>query len=282
MRRSAGLDRSTSVPPVPETVARRPRAPEVALRVSGALRRRMRRPGPPLTFAAVPGPIHPDDDMRHPQDTDGAHYARVGQSAVTAIGAALHAAGRNFDDVRSCLDMPCGYGRVLRLLAQRIDPARITACDINRQAIRFCATRFGVTPLRSNPDLAHLRLGTHDLIWCGSLVTHLDEQRAGQLLRAFTAALAPNGIAIVTIQAEAPAHGDFAPRHEDIAAALRRHGHFHIPYDGALFEYGHAWHSPQYIDEAFTAASNDTVRLVGHQPRGWDEYQDILAFRREA
>ncbi len=250
--------------------------------MSGALRRRMRRPGPPLTFAAVPGPIHSDDDMKDPQDADATHYARVGQSAVSAIERALQDAGRSLDDVRSCLDMPCGYGRVLRVLAQRIEPARITACDINRQAIRFCAQEFGVNALRSTPDVARLRLGSHDLIWCGSLVTHLDSQRVDELLRSFAGALVPGGVAIVTIHAEPPAHGQFAPLHDEVAAAFELHGHFHVPYDSALFAYGHAWHTPQYLGAAFAAAANGSVRLVSHQPRGWDEHQDVLAFRREA
>jgi SAM-dependent methyltransferase len=268
--------------PVPQTASRRGRAPEVALRVGGALRRRMRRPRPPLNFPAVAGPIHPDDDMRSPADADAAHYARVGRSAVDAIERALTAAGRGFGDVESCLDMPCGYGRVLRLLAREIAPERITACDINRQAIRFCATQFGVTPLRSTPSLDGMRLGRHDLIWCGSLVTHLDEERVGQLLRSFATALLPGGIAVVTIHAEAPRSGQFAGRHDEIARALREHGHFHVPYDGALFEYGHAWHTPDHICRAFGAASGDRVALVSHQPRGWDEHQDVLAFRRDA
>ncbi len=241
----------------------------------------MRRPQPPLRFPAVAGPIHPGDDMKHPEDLDGAHYARVGRSAVAAIGTALADAGRGFDDVTSCLDMPCGYGRVLRMLAEEIAPERITACDINRQAIRFCATQFGVTPLRSTPSLERMQLGRHDLIWCGSLVTHLDEERVAQLLRSFTDALAPGGIAIVTIHAEPPRSGEFAARSDEIATALATHGHLHIPYEGALFDYGHAWHTPDHVERAFAAASGDTVALVSHQPRGWDDHQDVLAFRRE-
>lgn len=250
--------------------------------MSGALRRRMRRAQPPLSFAAVTGAIHPGDDMKHPDDVDGAHYARVGRSAIDAIERALGEAGRSFADVGSCLDMPCGYGRVLRLLAQQIAPHRITACDINRQAIRFCAQEFGVTPLRSTPSLAHMRLGRHDLIWCGSLVTHLDEVRVGELLGSFADALEPGGIAIVTIHAEPPTTGEFAPRHAEIERALREHGHFHVPYEGALFDYGHAWHTPGHISRAFAAASGDGVRLVSHHPRGWDAHQDVLAYQRES
>jgi SAM-dependent methyltransferase len=250
--------------------------------VSGALRRRMRRPQPLLSFPAVTGAIHPDDDMKHPDDVDGTHYARVSRSAIDAIERALGAAGRSFADVGSCLDMPCGYGRVLRLLAQQIAPDRITACDINRQAIRFCAQEFGVAPLRSTPSLADMRLGRHDLIWCGSLVTHLDERRVGELLGSFADALKPGGIAIVTIHAEPPTTGEFAPRHAEIERALREHGHFHVPYDGALFDYGHAWHTPDHVSRAFAAASGDAVRLVSHHPRGWDAHQDVLAYRRES
>ena len=242
----------------------------------------MRRPRPPLTFAAVPGRVHPDDDMKRPEDEDAAHYARVGHSAVAAIGSGLAAAGRSFGDVDSCLDMPCGYGRVLRMLTQEIPGERITACDVNRRAIAFCAAEFGATPLRSTPSLERTRLGRYDLIWCGSLVTHLDERRVQLLLAHLAGALVPGGVAIVTIHGEPPASGPYVSLRDEIGSALRQRGQFHISYENALFEYGHAWHTPEYISRAFVAASNDGVRLASHEPCGWDDHQDVLAFQREA
>lgn len=242
----------------------------------------MRRSGPPLSYAGVAGRIHPDDDMKDPRDGDAAHYASVGRSAVAAIAKALGAADRGFDDVEACLDMPCGYGRVLRVLAQEIPGERITACDINRRAIAFCASEFGARPLRSTPNLDGMRFGRYDLVWCGSLVTHLDEQRVEQLLRRFAGALVPGGVAIVTIQAEPPVSGQWAPLGTQIAAALRERGHFHVPYEKVLFDYGHAWHTKDYIRQAFAAVSNDAIELVDHQPRGWDDHHDVLAFRLAA
>jgi len=224
----------------------------------------MRRPGPLLTFADVPGPIHPDDDMKRPEDVDAAHYASVGRSAVAS------------------LDMPCGYGRVLRLLAQEIPGERITACDINRQAIGFCASQFGATPLRSTPNLDSLPAQRYDLIGCGSLLTHIDERRVEQLVRRFAGALVPGGIAIVTIHAEPPASGPYASIGTQIDSALRERGHFHVSYENALFDYGHVWHTTQYVCEAFAAASDGAVQRVSHAPRGWDDHQDVLAFVREA
>jgi len=73
---------------------------------------------PPLSYDAVPGRIHPDDDMKHPQDADAAHYASVGRSALAAIGQALAAADRGFGDVEACLDMPCGPGPSARARAE--------------------------------------------------------------------------------------------------------------------------------------------------------------------
>ncbi|MCI0464995.1 MAG: class I SAM-dependent methyltransferase, partial [Gemmataceae bacterium] len=41
-------------------------------------------------------------------------------------------------DVQACLDLPSGYGRVTRLLAATIPAPRITAADVDREAVRFC------------------------------------------------------------------------------------------------------------------------------------------------
>lgn len=220
--------------------------------------------------------------MRAPADTDGAHYAKVGRSALDAIERGLKDAGRSFDDVQSCLDMPCGYGRVLRLLAQEIPGDRITACDINEEAIAFCAAEFGATPLRSTPDLDGTRFGSYDLIWCGSLVTHIVEPRVEQLLRRFAEALVPGGVAIVTIHREPPTSGPWARLHDEIATALAERGHFHVPYEGSEHEYGHAWHTTEFISERFAAVSDGAVQLVSQMPRGWDDHQDVLVFRRTA
>jgi SAM-dependent methyltransferase len=265
---------------VPATSSSRGRVWEIARRLGGALRRYAHPLGPPLTYAAVNGRIHREDDMKHPDDADASHYASVGRSAVAAIGRGLAAAGRDFGDVQACLDMPCGYGRVLRALAQEIPGERVTACDINRRAIGFCASEFGATPLRSTPGLDHLRFGRYDLIWCGSLVTHIDERRVEQLLRGFAGALVPGGVAILTIHAEPPSSGQFAPLRDEIAAALGERGEFHVAYDGALFDYGHAWHTADYIRGVFAAVSGDEVELVSHETRGWDDHQDVLAFQR--
>lgn len=76
------------------------------------------------------------------------------------------------------LDLPCGHGRVLRWLRAHYHYADITACDLDRDGVDFCAQQFRATPVYSRPNLSELNFDAQfDLIWVGSLVTHLDEKR---------------------------------------------------------------------------------------------------------
>jgi SAM-dependent methyltransferase len=76
------------------------------------------------------------------------------------------------------LDLPCGHGRVLRWLRAHYAYARITACDLDRDGVDFCAQQFGARPVYSAPDLRQVSFpGQFDLIWVGSLVTHLSQDR---------------------------------------------------------------------------------------------------------
>src|SRR5258708_6291328 len=76
------------------------------------------------------------------------------------------------------LDLPCGHGRVLRWLRAHYDYAKITASDLDRDGVDFCARQFRALPVYSKPDLKQLQFTAQfDLIWVGSLVTHLNCER---------------------------------------------------------------------------------------------------------
>lgn len=76
------------------------------------------------------------------------------------------------------LDLPCGHGRVLRWLRAHYGYANITACDLDRDGVDFCAGQLRATPVYSRPDLRDLPFKAQfDLIWVGSLVTHLNQER---------------------------------------------------------------------------------------------------------
>lgn len=145
----------------------------------------------------VPGVIEeisPNDQM-HEANPD--YYFQAGQLALRCVRLALLSAGRS--DAASILDLPCGHGRVLRILKAAFPEASLTACDINREGVDFCAEVLGATPVYSASHPKDVELeGPFDLIWVGSLLTHLDLDGTRAFLDLFESLLGPGGVLVFT------------------------------------------------------------------------------------
>src|SRR5262249_24889034 len=93
--------------------------------------------------------IHPGDGMYSISSPEA--YLSGGLSAVRCIHYILaRSAGHN--NVRSILDFPYGYGRVLRFLKARFPLADITSADIDPIAVDFCRRAFSVDSIVSSRD----------------------------------------------------------------------------------------------------------------------------------
>ena len=100
------------------------------------------------------------------------HYFRVGEGAINEIERLLD------NEPERILDLPCGHGRLMRWLRAAYPYAEIVGCDLDPDAVNFCAETFGSTPVQSHEDPAKIRIeGKFDLIVCGSLLTHLNGHR---------------------------------------------------------------------------------------------------------
>lgn len=225
----------------------------------------------------------PRDSMYRGNDE---HYRSVGRSAWRCITTALLSAG--VTEPRSILDMSCGAGRVLRVLARAFPNAALTACDLVKDGVDFCAEEFGATPVYSDVDLSKLAFESpFDLIWCGSLLTHLDAPLWLAPFRVFLRSLAPGGVAVVTL------HGRW------VAFRMRQGIDYGLPrdridailagYDAKGFGYA------DYVDQTGYGASVCTpawilgelasweeFRVVGYAEKQWDDHQDVLAIQRIA
>src|SRR5436190_9999797 len=98
--------------------------------------------------------ISPNDamfDRNHP-----AYYYKAGKSALNCIRLSLSAA--NKASISSILDLPCGHGRVLRYLQAEFPQAKITACDLDQDAVDFCAKTFECRGIYSQRNLSKLAL----------------------------------------------------------------------------------------------------------------------------
>ena len=142
--------------------------------------------------------ISPRDHMYNsydPPDRDG--YLSHGRAALDCIRVSLLASQK--ESAQSILDLPSGHGRVLRFLKAEYPHARLFACDIDHEAVDFCAQAFGATPVYGREHPAEIELEDQlDLIWCGSLFTHLDQSLWGEFLDLFESALVVGGILVFT------------------------------------------------------------------------------------
>src|SRR3954470_15750978 len=146
--------------------------------------------------------ISPRDTMFRWHERD--HYSSVGRSARECIGACMLAADEA--DAARILDFGCGYGRVLRVLSEEFPGASITACDVDREAVDFCERTFGASGVYASTDPREIRFEEEfDLIWVGSVFTHIDETAWQELLRVLAAALADDGLLVLTTEGPAVA-----------------------------------------------------------------------------
>lgn len=210
-------------------------------------------------------------------------YFKIGLSAMDCIEQAMQAA--RMQEAEHVLDLPCGYGRVLRFLARRFDSAQIHACELVPDASRYCAENFGAVPLQSTYDIGTLTLETRfDLIWCGSLVTHLTARRIADLLGFFSRHLNTGGLAVITT------HGDYvaerllthAPYYGLPHAAIttlindyRQNNFAYVDYPNSP-GYGVSLSTPEWVREQALNVGN--LREVYFGARGWNNHQDVFGF----
>jgi len=246
-----------------------------------------RRPAWP-TFPGVPGRIHPNDDILYAHDSVARHYDRSGRAAVSCIEEVLGETGRSLEELDSVLDMACGYGRVLRLLCERVDAQRVTACDVTAEAVAFCAYEFGARPLLSDPEFEGVPFETYDLIWVGSLVTHLDERLLGKFTAVLPRLLRPGGLLMITtlgefgIQDVSRYEDRLAGSQDELESRFRERGFVFVPYEGLEEGLGYAWHTPAFLIDAVEGASGESLRHHSSRLQGWDAHQDVISFRSAA
>jgi hypothetical protein len=214
-------------------------------------------------------------------------YFSVGESALENIVHALILSWRS--DVIRLLDVPCGHGRVMRHLRIAFPSSQLFACDIDKPGVDYCAENFDAIGIYSAPDLTEVAL-PHDLdvIWVGSLFTHLDKVRTDAWLRYLIHHLSDHGVLIATF------HGLFTlseQKHRPFLADGRIEKLIE-DYDRADFGY-----ASYFIDEITEAeklnndygisishpraiigmaSSISGIRILSYRERGWANNHDVL------
>lgn len=115
------------------------------------------------------------------------HYDTVRQIADQQFG--------GWDRVDSFLDFASGYGRLTRILLQKLPASRIHVADIYHEAVDWQVRAFGVRGTHSAPDPAQLRHDErHDFIFVGSMFSHLPDHLFRAWLQRLHSLLSPGGV----------------------------------------------------------------------------------------
>jgi SAM-dependent methyltransferase len=183
----------------------------------------------------------------------------------------------------SILDFACGYGRVTRYLRAAFPDARLAVADNRHDAVDFCAQEFGAIPVYSGEDFTRVELpGQFDVIWVGSLFTHVSEPRWVQLLDLLESALADEGLLVFTVQGRNVREELLAGKPPwtrfdegarlEIVRGFDETGYGYADWAGAG-DYGTSINSPSWVCGQIEQRAG--LRLVGYRETGWGR-QDVV------
>lgn len=229
--------------------------------------------------------ISPTDDMF---GGNASYYVRSGRTALELITEAMMLTGRT--QFTQVLDAPCGGGRVTRHLKAFFPEATISVSDIEPAKQAFVVAQFGAQPYAASADFTAAPQAKFDLIFVGSLLTHLPADLYRRAVDYFIRALAPGGILIVTTHGRTAAQlarkaPDRLTRWRHLAATGLR-----LPLRG--FAYVGSWRmrlrSGVRYGGSFNTASwaaslierRQDARLLGFKERGWMDLQDVLIVQK--
>lgn len=230
--------------------------------------------------------VHPRDGMYR---YGAHHYLSSGLSGLRCIRRSLAVAGIEPGPDFAILDFPCGFGRVLRFLNVAYPDAQITAAELDPEAVAFCETQFSALPMHSIEEVDSLEFGRRfDLIWCGSLLTHVDEAAAVGILRFFRRHLRDGGLCVFTTHGDLIARWlrvgrvDYGLPDHAIAAMLETFddgAYAYANYPG-MESYGISLVDPARMRQLAREAGDWESRLF--LEHGWDDCQDVHSFQAVA
>lgn len=219
--------------------------------------------------------------------SDPASVESYRQGAVEFVGIlreALAANGRDWDSVAACLEIGCGYGRIVRELRRELPPAAISVADTIDEAASFTASEFGVRRIPVAEETGAEFNDAFDLVYLLSVYTHLSVENVEANLRRVAAMIKPGGVLVFTTHGSASAASaelyeqywlDKAKLNEALADTGYYYGRYPYYYD----DYGLTWFKEENVFELVARAAPE-LKLVNWQSAGLEKHQDVYVYRK--
>jgi trans-aconitate methyltransferase len=224
--------------------------------------------------------IAPDDVM---YNSGKDWYYATGSSALRVILSGL--ANSRLEAVSSILDLPCGHGRVSRYLRAAFPKACLHVSDLDPQGVAFCSRTFEASPIYSKPELTDVQFPQkYDVIWVGSLFTHVNEARTKRWLKYLCEQLNPDGILVASFHGywSIEMHRTYYPMIEDekfaeIMSGFDKDGWGYADYPSQA-NYGISVCKPSKLMKI--AGTIPRCRVISYIERGWADNHDIVSIAR--
>lgn len=225
--------------------------------------------------------ISPLDGMFH---GNLEHYLACGESALRVLLSAI-SLGQSAPP-KCILDFGAGAGRVTRWLKAHFPEANIHACDIRDQDMTFLRSTFGIEAWTVGVDVDALEFPSrYDLVWVGSVITHLSEHDTRTLISKLFSSCKPGGLLALSF------HGQHAfERHERaniqyihkygwkrIKSAYLASGYGYADYVNQK-DYGISIISTEWMIKFTSKIINSRLVLLSEQ--AWDNHHDVIVLQK--
>lgn len=175
----------------------------------------------------------------------------------------------------------------MRMFKAAYPEAELTACDIDPAAVEFCAATFGATAIVSQRRPEEIDLPRrYELIWIGSLFTHLDAPRWPGFLHLLCQHLEPDGVLIFTTLGRTAADGvrfgiqPWAKTMPDVPSMLdtfERTGFSYQNYPNQE-DYGSSLARPSWV--CAQVELHPEIEISALTEGGWNGLQHMVVCRR--
>jgi hypothetical protein len=230
----------------------------------------------------------------NPNDTelndDQKNYFQIGRNALDLCVDALVSNQCNVP--KAILDFPSGSGRVTRHLVSYFNESTIHACDLYENHLEFCKNRLGTDVFLShvNPDEIVLPQ-KYDLIFVGSLLTHLPLTGFDSVIRFIKKHLSERGIALLTFEGRFSAYAQqnlWKFVDDDLFgiaySQYLKNGFGFVDYvnhQSQFFKqehYGFALANPTFvIGQIF---KQEGLKMISYKEQAWNNHQDCCVVQK--
>lgn len=128
-------------------------------------------------------------------------FLQGGEAMAASVDAALARVGRSLAAGGDFLDFGCGSGRLLAAFERRYPALCVSGCDVDAAAIAWCRGRFPAMRFKTTTEWPPCdgAAASFDIVWCGSVFTHIDESHQDAWLQELRRLLRSNGALLASV-----------------------------------------------------------------------------------